>query len=556
MFKIFNTILFCVLAGGWGISFASPSLSPVENENVGKIVFVLGVASIVDAQGNKEPATRGAAINVGSQVITGDRSRVGIRMVDGAREEVFANSEFAVEAYHYNPLNPQASEVKFSLKTGGLLSETGKAGHAAKDKYRLNTPLAAIGIRGTEYIVQVGQDFTQVQVLSGGVVMSGFDGQCRAEGIGPCQGGNATVLMAEQRDKVMVLKKGQQRPELVPAVSNTSSNAAAPASNTKAAASGEKEKAGSEAKSEESEGQKTQASTDGEKSGEAGNTTTSNTGSGTTTGVAGTASNSTTASGTTATSSGTSTSNSASASGATTSNAASTSASSTSTSGTTASSSSATATSNSASTPGTASTTAAATNISAGNTTTVAGSSVNTQMELAALEQRPDLKWGRWDPGLEKEALASGYEVVAQTGDYTIMRQKDLQPVIPEEGVYHFTPSSYDVVVTDLSKSRFDKSAFKAAEIKDADLKIDFAKKSFGTSFAVVSPDISTTVKATGALDDKGLLKDDGSNPSTFISGAMGADQNAVSTTFLQHIDKRYDAAGGINWVTPVTTVQ
>jgi hypothetical protein len=480
MFKFIHTILFCLLAGGWGVSFASPSLSPVESENVGKVVFVLGVARIVDTQGNEQPAVRGAAINVGSQVITGDRSRVGIRMVDGAREEVFANSIFAIEAYHYDPLNPKASEVKFSLEAGGVLSETGEAGHAAKEKYRLNTPLAAIGIRGTEYIVQVGQDFTQVQVLSGGVVMSGFDGRCRAEGIGPCQGSNATVLMAEQRDKVMVLKKGQQRPELVPvSAAVVSPTAAAPAAKAEAAKAADD--------SSKTEGQAAQTSEGGDASSQASGGTTAASG------------------GTTAASGGT--------------------------------------------TAASGGTTAASGTSSSAAITDLANATATTQgVKLASLEQRPDLKWGRWDPGLEKEALDSGYEIVAQSGDYTIMRQKGVQPVIPETGVYHFAPTGYQATIKDAN------FAIKKANISNADLKIDFAKRNFDTSFTVASQDISANVKATGTLDDQGLLKDDGTNPGTFIKGAMGADKSTASTIFTHNdLDKRFGASGVIDWVTPVT---
>jgi len=103
------------------------------------------------------------------------------------------------------------------LEKGVARSITGRAGEASKENYRLNTPLAAIGIRGTDFVVQAGEDITRVTVQSGAVVMTPLAADCQASTLGPCKSSASRVLTAAMRDAYLELRNRNEAPLLVPA---------------------------------------------------------------------------------------------------------------------------------------------------------------------------------------------------------------------------------------------------------------------------------------------------------------------------------------------------
>ena len=88
---------------------------------------------------------------------------------------------------------PEESVVKFSLLQGTARAISGKAAEAAKDKFRLNTPIAAIGVRGTDFVVSVSQTSVRAMVNQGAIVLAPYSAQCSALGAGPCDS-NAVEL--------------------------------------------------------------------------------------------------------------------------------------------------------------------------------------------------------------------------------------------------------------------------------------------------------------------------------------------------------------------------
>lgn len=211
------------------------ALESVQAKVAGNVVFILGQVQVLDKNNIEKTLVQGDAITVGSTIVTGDRAQVGMRMIDGAIQQVKANSTFQIIRYDYDPQSPQDSVIKVFLKQGQLHSKTGAGGKAAKHNYRLNTPIAAIGIRGTEFTVYADAQQTRVDVLSGGVVMSPFSNGCALSGLGPCGGRNAIELFANQRrDASLILQRNQERPKIVIPTTKTSAskNLSLPVENT------------------------------------------------------------------------------------------------------------------------------------------------------------------------------------------------------------------------------------------------------------------------------------------------------------------------------------
>lgn len=182
---------------------------------MGEVIFAIGDARIFDSAGS-HAAVKGGRIEVGQTLSTGATGQIQIRFVDNAFVSVRPGSTLHIDTYTYNPENPATSFVKFTLSTGTVRSITGAAGKAAKDHFRLNTPVAAIGVRGTDFVVQTTADVTRVSVYEGAISMAPLTGGCRADGFGPCQTNLARQLTSATTNAYLELRSRTAAPELRP----------------------------------------------------------------------------------------------------------------------------------------------------------------------------------------------------------------------------------------------------------------------------------------------------------------------------------------------------
>ncbi|MEA5097631.1 MAG: FecR family protein [Burkholderiaceae bacterium] len=189
----------------------------IAADKAGDVSFVIGEAHSIDAAGKKQPIVRGGMVEVGQTLQTGASGHIHLRMIDGAFVSVRPKSKLLIEQYHYDPAVPANNRLKFVLKEGVVRSITGNAGEASRQNYRLNTPLAAIGIRGTDFVVQASNDITRVAVQSGAVVVSPFSDNCLAGALGACKADTARVLTAAMQNAYLELRNRNEAPRLIAA---------------------------------------------------------------------------------------------------------------------------------------------------------------------------------------------------------------------------------------------------------------------------------------------------------------------------------------------------
>ena len=127
----------------------------MASQVVGEVTLTIGKSKIERTAGEAEPQ-KGGSVQEGDVVRTYDNGHVHIRFIDGARISVRPNSVFRIHEFKYSPADPAASVVRLSLDSGEVRSISGAAAQAAKDRFRLNTPLVAIGVKGTDFVTQVG----------------------------------------------------------------------------------------------------------------------------------------------------------------------------------------------------------------------------------------------------------------------------------------------------------------------------------------------------------------------------------------------------------------
>lgn len=179
-------------------------------DDAGKIIFAAG-----NSQLDGQAAAVGATVREGAVVSTGADGFVYVKTLDNGLFILRPNSEARVVTYHVDQANPQNTRVKFELVKGVARARSGDAVKQARQNFRFNTPVAAIGVRGTDFTVFTDSVTTRVTVLTGGVVVSGFGEGCRPEGAGPCEGSASRELFAAQKGQLLRVQKGKAAPEVL-----------------------------------------------------------------------------------------------------------------------------------------------------------------------------------------------------------------------------------------------------------------------------------------------------------------------------------------------------
>lgn len=190
-----------LMLGGWGAACA---------QAVGTVVQAVGNARIAG-----QPANLGNVVQAGQPLTTGEASYLYIKTTDGGFLILRPGSTAQVIAYQVDAANPANSQFKLELSQGVARSISGSAVKNARQSFRFNTPVAAIGVRGTDFTVYTDDQTTRVSVLTGGVVVSGFGGGCLPQGNGPCEGANKRELFAGQAGQILQVLRGQASPQIL-----------------------------------------------------------------------------------------------------------------------------------------------------------------------------------------------------------------------------------------------------------------------------------------------------------------------------------------------------
>lgn len=125
--------------------------SPTWAAEAGKVVLSLGknVAQLPD-----QPARslkRKSLIFSQDIVTTGAKGQLQLKFTDGSRLSLRSATQFKVEEYNFDSADPKKGKSIYRLLKGGMRTITGAISDANVDQYRVNTPIATIGVRGTHY---------------------------------------------------------------------------------------------------------------------------------------------------------------------------------------------------------------------------------------------------------------------------------------------------------------------------------------------------------------------------------------------------------------------
>lgn len=124
--------------------------SPAGFAAAGKVVFAYGQAAAINAGGERRDLSRGDEIEPGDLLKTLE-GRMQVRFKDGGFVSLQPRTEFKVEEFRYAGAEDGSESAIFRLLRGGIRAVTGAVGTRNKQNYRVNTPVATIGIRGTAF---------------------------------------------------------------------------------------------------------------------------------------------------------------------------------------------------------------------------------------------------------------------------------------------------------------------------------------------------------------------------------------------------------------------
>lgn len=137
----------------------TPAATSAPVEVIAQVIWVKG--DMKAAQPNKPARVleRRSAIYL-HDVITTSASGTGqIAFTDGSTYALRTGTVFKIDGYHHSKDGPAAEEKSImELVKGGFRTITGAIPKKNPDGYQMNSPVATIGVRGTEYTTFISED--------------------------------------------------------------------------------------------------------------------------------------------------------------------------------------------------------------------------------------------------------------------------------------------------------------------------------------------------------------------------------------------------------------
>lgn len=148
MNKLYRTVLVTVLS----IAYSGLALADYP---AGAIKSSKGTVNIERA-GEKIPATVGSAVFVSDKVRSGADGSFGITLKDNTLLSAGPNSLIVISKFAYD-ITTNTGAMSIGVRKGTLAVATGKIAKATPESVDFHTPTSVLGVRGTEFVVEVGE---------------------------------------------------------------------------------------------------------------------------------------------------------------------------------------------------------------------------------------------------------------------------------------------------------------------------------------------------------------------------------------------------------------
>ena len=127
----------------------------IAQDSSGMVVASRGEVIAMSNGGSRE-LKQGDFVYVNDEIMTSNRSFAVLQFVDGAKVTVRPDSTLIIERYLY--AGNDSDEATLNLVSGGLRVITGAMAKTNPENYKVRTPVALMGVRGTEFSIMLCGD--------------------------------------------------------------------------------------------------------------------------------------------------------------------------------------------------------------------------------------------------------------------------------------------------------------------------------------------------------------------------------------------------------------
>lgn len=173
------------LAGALLAVLASAAWAAAAPDPAGRVIRTLGVVEAVAPDGTVRRLRRQDPIFEGDTLRTGARGRAQVRFTDRGLMSLRPDTELAIDDYEYDARAPSTARQQLRLSRGGFRAATGRVADGNRAGYRVSTPLAVIGVRGTLWSArQADGGPLALGVEEGGIEATSSSGRTATLGLG------------------------------------------------------------------------------------------------------------------------------------------------------------------------------------------------------------------------------------------------------------------------------------------------------------------------------------------------------------------------------------
>lgn len=122
-----------------------------QDDPVGHIIIATSELKAIGGSAGERLLKRRSPVYQGDTLITGVGGKAQVRFIDGTIMTLMADTSFRVDKYSMQARGDDRNAVSTSLIKGGLRSITGSIAKQSPEAFKVETDIATIGIRGTDF---------------------------------------------------------------------------------------------------------------------------------------------------------------------------------------------------------------------------------------------------------------------------------------------------------------------------------------------------------------------------------------------------------------------